>query len=248
MVEVALNELAATGGRGGRPLAPRSVQLTAVTLRAALDFAQRQGYVSQNVARLASAPRVERKPMGVWSRDEARQFTTAVRGERDGALFILATIRGLRRGELAGLRWGSVHLDAGYLQVVESRVLAAGGQVIASGPKTKASRRRIPLDPGLVTVLREHRRRQLEDRIAAGTAWRDGDYVFTNPIGEPLKPDHISDRFAKLCRRAAVPVIRLHDCRHTAATVMLELGVHPRVVQEMLGHSSVQITLDISRM
>ncbi|MCU1655653.1 MAG: integrase family protein [Pseudonocardiales bacterium] len=159
-------------------------------------------------------------------------------------MYILATVRDPRRGELAGLRWEYVDLDAKHLSIVETRALVAGTRVRDSTPKTLPSRRRVPLDDALVAVLRDHRERQLEDRLAAGVAWHDGGHVFINEIGQPMHPDHISDRFGKLCKPAVVPVIRLHDTRHTAATMLLTLGVHPRVVQEMLGHANVKITLD----
>lgn len=114
-----------------------------------------------------------------------------------------------------------------------------------STPKTKTGRRTVPLDASLVALLTAQRKAQAAERLRAGEAWQDREYVFTNELGEPYSPDYVSARFDDLVKGAVLPRIRLHDTRHTAASLMLASGVHPKVVQEMLGHAHVSITLGI---
>jgi integrase len=242
-VKDALAELAAQGGKKGGPLSARTCQLALVTLRQALKFAMRQGWAVRNVA-IDVTVKQTRKEMSCWTEAEARKFLGAVRDDRLFALWALYLTRGPRRGELAGLRWDLVDLDEGFMWIRRTRVLV-GGHAQDSTPKTDAGVRRIGLDPGLVDILRAHRRRQIEDKLRAGTAWADTGYVFTDVIGEPVKPDHISDQFAKLCVTAAVPVIRLHDTRHTAVTLMLESGEDLKVVSTVVGHADTRITQQI---
>jgi integrase len=168
-------------------------------------------------------------------------------GIRDHELFPLlrlAATTGMRRGEVLGLRWRDVDLQRGVLQVVQQRV--RGADALTYGPpKTSRGRRRIDLDPATVSALREHRRRQLEDRLAFGPGYIDADLVFARADGSPLDPDVVSRSFERLARRVGLTPIRFHDLRHTHATLALAAGIHPKVVQERLGHSSVSITLDL---
>ena len=152
---------------------------------------------------------------------------------------------GMRRGEALGLQWSDIDLEAGRLSIQRSLVPAAG-EVIVSEPKTAKGRRSIALDPGTVDILRRQARRQLDDQVAAGEAYSASDeYVFTDELGGPLDPDRVSKCFNTAVRKAMLPRIRLHDLRHTHATLALQAGVHPKVVQERLGHSTIAITLDI---
>jgi integrase len=168
-------------------------------------------------------------------------------GIRDHELFPLlrlAATTGMRRGEVLGLRWRDVDLQRGVLQVVQQRV--RGADALTYGPpKTSRGRRRIDLDPATVSAPREHRRRQLEDRLAFGPGYIDADLVFARADGSPLDPDVVSRSFERLARRVGLTPIRFHDLRHTHATLALAAGIHPKVVQERLGHSSVSITLDL---
>lgn len=123
--------------------------------------------------------------------------------------------------------------------------ISVGGRVVESEAKTRAGRRTIPLDAGLIAVLKAHRRRQLEDRLAWDDAWTDTGYVFTREDGQPYHPEHFSDRFDRLVAKAGVRRIRMHDCRHTALSLMLEDGTPVKVAQEIAGHSSPAITQSI---
>ncbi len=149
-----------------------------------------------------------------------------------------------RRGELCGLRWGPIDLEAGRLQIVQTRVVVEG-VATDSTPKTSAGRRSIPLDPLLVQRLKALRARQAAERLAAGSAYEETDYLFTDELGRRYHPDHFSARFEKLVETTGLPRIRLHDTRHTAASIMLANGVPVKVVSEILGHSSPTITLSI---
>jgi integrase len=158
-----------------------------------------------------------------WTAEEAGKFLAAVAYDRLRACWWLLLTRGMRRGELLGLRWEDIDLDARRLRIVRTRVVV-DGQVVESAPKTASSRRLMPLDAALVAELRAHRRRQLEERLRAGEAWGDSGFVFTDELGRPVRPDTLSGRFDALIAKAGVRRIKLHDGRHSAATMLLEDG------------------------
>jgi integrase len=148
----------------------------------------------------------------------------------------------MRRGELLGLRWEDLDLEAGTLAIRRALVVV-GYEVVVSQTKTDRARV-IALDAGMVAILREWRRSQLEERMRWGSAWRDSGYIFTREDGSPLHPDETSKQFNRLVASSGLPRIRLHDLRHGWATTALAAGVHPKIVAERLGHGSIQITLD----
>ncbi|MEV4086332.1 site-specific integrase [Nonomuraea fuscirosea] len=149
----------------------------------------------------------------------------------------LIALRGLRRGEGAGLRWKDIDLEAGSAGI-HWQITQLGWETIQGKPKTEASDRVIALDNDTVAVLRAHRRRQAAERLAAGDAWVDSGFVFTDEVGQPLHPQQVSDQFYRLAYAAGLPPVRLHDLRHGAASLMLAAGVDLKVVQETLGHVS----------
>jgi integrase len=151
----------------------------------------------------------------------------------------------MRQGELLGLRWRNVDLDNSRLSVVAS-LQRANGKAALLEPKTPRSRRQVGLTSIAVSALIQHRQTQRRDRLAAGRLWVESDLVFPNQRGGPLDGHNMVQRdFYPLLRRADLPRIRFHDLRHTAATLMLSQGIHPKVVAEMLGHSTVAVTLDV---
>lgn len=152
----------------------------------------------------------------------------------------------MREGELLGLHWKHVSLDGKYLQVQIILKRLRGGLILKDA-KTSGSRRKIALTDAAVAALRQHRMRQLEERLAAGEAWEDHDLVFCNRFGGYIfASNFLEDMYKPIVRRASLPYIRMHDLRHTAATLMLLQGIHPKIVSEMLGHaSSVAITLTL---
>ncbi|MGH9053348.1 MAG: site-specific integrase [Acidimicrobiia bacterium] len=149
----------------------------------------------------------------------------------------------MRRGEVLGLRWGDVDLEAGRLAIRQT-LLAIRHVLSYSEPKTKRGRRLVSLDPVTWSALRDHRKAQIEERLRAGSAWVDSGLVFTNEIGEPIHPDRVTKLFGRLASQAGLPRIRLHDLRHGWATLAFEAGEHPKAVSEQLGHSTVSLTLD----
>ena len=220
------------------------MQLVVTVLKAATAWSVTHGLANRDALVGYKRPSVQTKAMTAWSTAEARHFLSATAEDRLAAAWSLLLARALRRGELAGLAWDAVDLEGGVLRVVATRVVV-DGKAVDSTPKTSAGRRTVPLDQHLVTELRAHRARQASERLAAGEAWPGTGHVFVNELGEPYHPDYFSDRFDKLTAAAKVRRIRLHDTRHTAASLMLASGVQVKVVSEMLGHSSPTITLSI---
>ncbi|MET7418223.1 site-specific integrase [Dactylosporangium sp. NPDC005555] len=155
----------------------------------------------------------------------------------------LTALRGLRRGEVAGLRWCDVDLQHGTATIVQ-QITCTGRLIYVGPPKSAASRRVIALDRHTVQVLREHARRQRLERLAAGQQWQDTGYVFTRVDGRPLHPDYLTHRFRRLCGLAELPPIRLHDLRHGAASLAHQAGADLKTIQDQLGHASIVLTAD----
>jgi len=241
-----LVELGRTGSKRGGPLSPRTVQLSVTVLRMACKWAVRIGRLRVNVTADTTMPMMRKgNKMNIWERPDSAKFAAYVAGDRLGALYLLGMTRGMRRGEMCGLRWVDVNLADGYLSVKQTRIIVGGTDIQVSTPKTDAGKRRVPLDAALVAILHAHAGRQLEERLAFGTGWTDTGYVFTMEDGLPVKPDHISDRFTRLCKAAGVPVIRLHDLRHGVASHMLQAGISVGVVADVLGHADPAVTLRV---
>jgi integrase len=163
--------------------------------------------------------------------------------ERLYPLWVVLGSTGMRRGEALGARWQDVDLDAARWQVRRTLV-AIDHELRESTPKTDHGRRSVALDAGTVQILRDWRKRQLEERMAWGPAWTDTGRVFTREDGTDLHPERVSELFDRLVKRSKLPRLTVHGLRHTHATLALAAGVHPKVVQERLGHSSVAFTLD----
>jgi integrase len=225
---------------GGAPLGTRSVVLAHTIVSKALDHAVQAGKLPTNPARSIpvddrphhrSVQKVER----VWSADEARAFLDATRGDRLHPLWCLMLDTGCRRGEASALRWTALDLDAGTVAIRASRT-HAGHEIVEGDPKTARGHRTVTLHPSTVALLRQWRRRLLEDRMAAGAAYTDTGFVFVDEIGRPYRPDGLSHRFVAVTARSGLTPIRLHDLRHTSATLLLLSGVPVHVVAGRLGH------------
>jgi integrase len=184
-----------------------------------------------------------RRAVGVWTAAQTSQFLAQVRGHRLYALFHLVALRGLRRGEAAGLRWSDLDLDAGTL-TVSGQLQQLGGRLVAGPPKSDAGRRVIALDNTTITAPREHRTRQQAERAAAGTRRAETGYAFTTVTGTPFRPDRMTRQFAKLVAASGLPPVTLHGLRHGAATIALAAGADLKVVQDQLGHSTITLTAD----
>jgi integrase len=237
-----------TGGRTGKGLSLTSVHHVHAVLNKLLHDAERNGLVTRNVARLANAPslstaRSKGPEMHVWTPLELSAFLRSIEGNRNEALFRLLAMTGMRRSEAVGLRWSDVDLRVGALTVAQAATVVDGEEVI-DVPKTRRSRRTIDLDPDTTTMLELHQREQREMLLRLGATAPVGDRVFTNEMGDPIRPSSVGQAFGRLVASAGVPRIRLHDLRHTHASHLLMAGVNVKVVSERLGHASVSFTLD----
>jgi integrase len=235
---------------GGRKVAGTSQALSAKTVRnaagilsKALADAVKWRLLPHNPARDAELPRNEAPEMQAWTGTETRTFLAHVESSRLAPLWRLALATGMRRGELLGLQWRDVDLAAGVLAVARARVMA--GIVTEGRPKTKAGVRRVAIDPATMVALRAWKRAQTEERLHAGPAWSDTGYVFTNELGEPLHPLAVTRAWSRAVMTAGVPLIRLHDARHTAATLMLAAGAPVKLVSQRLGHADIAVTLRV---
>jgi integrase len=226
-------------------LSPHTVRYTHRILHQALGQAVRWGLVARNVADLVDAPRSRQREMRPLTPEETKRLLEAARKDRRGALYVVAVASGLRQGELLALTWADFDPATGELQVRRTLAFTSAG-VYFSEPKTARGKRTVRLPAFAVAALQEHRRRQLEERLRLGPAWEDHDLIFPDEAGRPVRwRSPICRAFKRFLSRAGLPQIRFHDLRHTAATLLLALGEHPKVVQERLGHSSVRITLDV---
>jgi integrase len=212
-------------------------------LHRALDQAVKWQLLARNPCDAVDAPREAAPETATWNANEARAFLAAAVGHDLVALFTLALHTGMRRGELLGLRWQDVDLDRGALAV--RRTMTRGQDGLAFGePKSAAGRRALALPAPCVDALRSHRVRQLERRLQLGAAWQDTDLIFERGDGTLLHPNTVTYAFQHVAAHAGVPRIRFHDLRHTAATLMLANGEHPKIVQERLGHADISMTLN----
>jgi integrase len=242
-----LNELYADllerGRADGKGLSAGSVRQVHLALHGALAAAVRWGHITRNVAAFADPPRPRQTHGRVWSADELRRFLAGIAGERLHPLLLVLATTGMRRGEALGGRWDDVDLDGGRWRVRRTLLPMADGSAAEGTPKSARGLRSVALDPGTVRTLRQWRKRQLEERMAWGAAWTDTGRVFTREDGTDLHPSRVSETFDRLVKQSGLPRMRLHDLRHGHATLALAAGIHPKVVQERLGHSSVAFTL-----
>lgn len=225
--------------------APRTILHVHRVIHRALRDAERWGDVARNVARLVDPPRVSRSELRALTAEEARQLMHAAEGDRLEAVVVLALTTGMRMGELLGLTWRAMDLDAGAVRVQASLQRTAAGLALME-PKTARSRRQIEIEPRVVAALRRHRAAQLQERLAAGPAWVDGELVFSTRTGGPIDGRELLRAwFRPLLARARLPRIRFHDLRHSYASIALARGLHPKVVQEAMGHSTIAVTMDL---
>jgi integrase len=246
-----------------RPLTAARIRRVHATLLSAMNTAVRRKLIAFNPSRhieLASGrrPRAvvwtdervavwkrtgKRPPVAVWTAEQAGTFLDGALRDRLYPVLHLIAYRGLRRGEAVGLRWEDVDLDARSMQIAQ-QIVQLGWATEVGAPKTDSGARTVSLDQGTVAVLRRWRQIQQAESRILGAGWCQTGYVFTREDGTPLHPDVASDGFQRLVRTAGLPPIRLHDLRHTAASLALQAGVPMKVVSEQLGHSSLAITAD----
>lgn len=243
-------ELARNGRRSKPgPLSPRYVRMCHTVIRKALADAVRWGLLTRNVADSADPPSVSLAKIDAarrrrtWTVEELRRFLDHARSRRLYPAFLLAAMTGMRRGEVLGLRWCDLDLEARRLAITQT-LIAPKYQLQLSSPKTEKGQRAVALDAATARALTEHRNRVRLERAALGLELQDSDLVFANEDASPIVPHLFTLAFQKEAKAADVPRIRLHDLRHMHATLALQAGVHPKVVSERLGHASIAITLD----
>lgn len=228
-------------GMGG--LSPRSVHHCHRILKQALQQAVRWQMLARNPADAADPPKVRSKPMRTYDIPQTAALLDAARGRRIFVPAMLAVLCGLRRGEIAALRWRHVELVAGQLAVIESAEQTRAG-VRYKEPKNGRART-VALPMLVVTELRAHRARQAEELLKLGKRFDDSDFVVAQADGSPLRPHSLGQEWTRFVITTDLPRIRFHDLRHAHATHLLASGVHPKVASERLGHSKIGITLDL---
>jgi integrase len=226
-----------------KKLSNRSVGYCLTVLRMALKKAESFGLVARNVALLVDAPKVERYEVKPMDSEEAQKFLNVIKGDRLEALFRVGLAVGLRRGEALALKWSDVDLEGAVLRVTGT-LQRLQGKLVIQPPKTKKSARALKIPKSLLTVLREHRTRQLEERLKA-EYWHDADLVFCTSIGTLIEPRNVRRKLDALMKDSGMRYFRLHDVRHFFASLLLAQGVELKLVSELLGHSSIRITGDI---
>ena len=235
-------------------LAPRTIQLLHTVIHGALSQTEKNQLVARNVSKLTERPQGVRKEVQTLTADQvATSLLLALKEDRLFAIIYLVFGTGLRRGELLALRWRDIDLNEGVLQVRQTlarvNVYNERGerqrtQLVFQEPKTAQSRRKVPIPGSCLVALKRHKAKQAEEKLLLGPAYEDNGLAVCQPDGKPIDPRNFLRYFQKVLKQAGLPAIRIHDARHTFATMMLELGESPKTVQTMLGHSRVSITLD----
>jgi integrase len=229
--------------RGTGIMSDRAVQYVHATLRAALEQACREELIPRNVAKLVQASVRDAKQHDPYSSEESKQLLAQAEKHRLYALWVLLVMLGMRRGEALALRWADVDLDAGTVAVLGS-LQRVGSQLQRVPTKTRGSLRTIPLPAPCVEALRSHRARQNSDRLAAGARWVAMDLVFTTRHGTPVEPRTVNRMFRSLTDAADLRPVRVHDLRHGCVSLLLSLGVPPRTVMQIVGHTVMEMTME----
>lgn len=225
-------------------MAPRSVVYQLTLLQSALDQAVKWGYVPRNAASLVDKPRVPRAKSARLTEAEAKQLLAALEGDRLQALYVTAMMTGLRRGELLALKWQDVDLDTGMLRV-RGTLMRLNGELRISEPKTEKGKRTLKLARVTLQALRAHRARQQAEQMMAGRRWQDNDLVFPTTLGTAYEPRNLNRHFNALLERAGLRHVRLHDLRHSFASLLESKGVSLKTLSTVMGHSTIGITGDL---
>jgi len=230
-------------GKGG--LSALTVHKHHRILYESLRYGVRQGVLIRNPAEAVTPPHGQSKRPAMVGANRVQLILEAAKETSYYALFFTSAYTGLRRGELLGLRWGDVDLEKSTLSVVQTLQQLRNGEYIFREPKSKRGRRQIALSPSLAILLWEHRLKQGHTRELLGKSLVPTDLVFSHPDDRPFRPNTVSRALQEIALSIGLKGVRLHDLRHAHATILLQQGVHPKIVQERLGHSSVATTLDI---
>jgi len=225
-------------------LSAGTVRYHHAVIHRALQTAVKWGLVARNVADGVDVPRIHRNEMQTWDEDDISRFLEVAKDSPYYALFHTALFTGMRRSELLALRWQDIDFVFSQIYVNRSLHHLKDGSYIFTEPKSAKSRRTIALSPSAILTLKEHKDKQALERAMLGMPLKDNDLVFSDLEGKPLRPNTITRAWRTLATRAEVKPIRFHDARHSHASILLKQGIHPKIVQERLGHASIQMTLD----
>ena len=237
-------ELAVASGRGGRRLSPATLRRIHATLTSALTLAVRRGLLVRNPASTVELPRTTKARVQTWSPAELASFLDATVEDRLHLLYLILGLVGLRRGEAVALRWTDVDLNKGFMRI-ERAVVRVGDQCVEGPPKSSAGRRFVAIDHETARRLHWHQCRQRLEAFRRSGIPSNPELVFTTEEGHQLEPSYVSRHFDALVARHALPRIRLHDLRHTSASIGLAAGESLVEVSRRLGHSSITVTADI---
>ncbi|MGO4787009.1 tyrosine-type recombinase/integrase [Paenibacillus sp. 2KB_20] len=212
-------------------------------IKDALDEGIGFGDISKNVANAVTPPRVKKVKFEVWNEAQLKVFLESAKTNRFHVVFDLAASTGMRIGEILGLRWKDVDLNAGKLSIRQAYTKAHSGYEFHE-PKTASGERSVALFPDTIELLRQHQSEQEREKNENRPIYNDHGLVIQTHIGTPVSPRNLSREYYKILDKLDLPKIRFHDLRHTHASILLKRGVHAKIVQERLGHSSITITLD----
>lgn len=212
-------------------------------LRRLLKVAYKWELIPKDIASLVEAPRLEKKEMNVWSVDQVNEFLKFTKHSRYSPVFFLAAYTGMRKGEILGLHWNDINFEEKTIRISKT-LYKVKDRYLLHEPKTKSSIRTIYMDDDITRVLKKQRVKQNLEKLKAGNVYEDHNLVFAQETGNYVFPTAVNALFLRYIRQSGIPRIRFHDLRHTHATILLSMGVNPKIVAERLGHSSVQITLD----
>jgi integrase len=225
-------------------LDPKMVTNIHGVLHKALDNAVKWNLVARNVCDAVSPPRIPKIEKQVLTKQQAHTLLEHVKKHRLEAILTVALTTGMRRGEMLALRWRDVNIEDSSIQVMRTVDYIPHYGYVENEPKTARGRRKIMLPSFVVDILKFHRLQQIEERTKVGAAWVEKDLVFCGLHGDYFNPNYLLRVFKKVLVDAGLPHMRFHDLRHSAATILLSMKVHPKVVQEVLGHSTITMTLD----
>jgi len=224
-------------------LSAGTIRYQHAVMHKALQTALKWGLVARNVADSVDIPHVKQSIMQTWNEDEVMQFLEAAKGGQYYELFYLALFTGMRRSELLALSWQDIDFVLCQIYVNRGLQQLKDGSYVFTQPKSARSRRTIALPPSAVLLLQRYYDSLQMDYVVLGIPLTDDTLVFST-LGKPLRPNTITRAWTSLAVRAGIKRIRFHDARHTHASLMLKQGIHPKIVQERLGHASIQMTLD----
>ena len=253
-LQIFYNKLLVNGNKKtGKELSPKTIRRVHVIINAALEQAIKVKHINENVSKYVELLKIENKEFEYLNSDEITQFLNYCDGDRFCAAFVLECYTGVRRGELLGLRWQDVSFDKDQIRInqVVKVVKNRDGEgnktkLIFGTPKTRSSRRTIPVPENVISILKEYQKQQNEEKMLIGKRYKDNDLLFCKVDGTPIRPQNFTNHFKRLLKESGVEKkVRFHDLRHSVASLLLELDQHPKVVQELLGHSVIATTLDI---